>query len=81
VLIVESVADTLDPPGQAFELYRALRQAGDQVELVTFPRESHSELHRNFYGEISVEPWHGFDLRKRMLEFISRAFESKQPSN
>jgi dipeptidyl aminopeptidase/acylaminoacyl peptidase len=81
VLIVESVADTLDPPGQAFELYRALHQAGDQVELVTFPRESHAELHRNFYGEVSVEPWHGFDLRRRMLEFISRAFESKQPSN
>jgi dipeptidyl aminopeptidase/acylaminoacyl peptidase len=77
-LIVESVADTLDPPGQAYELYRALREAGDQVELVTFPRESHAELHRNFFGEVSVEPWHGFDLRNRMLEFISRAFESKQ---
>jgi dipeptidyl aminopeptidase/acylaminoacyl peptidase len=81
VLIVESVADTLDPPGQAFELYRALREAGDQVELVTFPRESHAELHRNFYGEVSVEPWHGFDLRNRMLEFISRAFQRTPPAN
>lgn len=80
-LIVQGLADTEDPPGQAFELYRALREAGDQVELVTFPREDHSELHRNFYGEVSVEPWHGFDLRNRMLEFISRAFESKQLSN
>jgi dipeptidyl aminopeptidase/acylaminoacyl peptidase len=80
-LIVQGLADTEDPPGQAFELYRALREAGDQVELVTFPRENHSELHRNFYGEVSVEPWHGFDLRNRMLEFISRAFESKQQSN
>jgi len=80
-LIVEGLADTEDPPGQAFELYRALYEAGDQVELVTFPRESHSELHRNFYGEVSVEPWHGFDLRNRMLEFISRAFQSKQLSN
>ena len=78
VLIVEALGDTLDPPGQAFELYRALREAGDQVELVTFPRESHPELHRNFFGEVSVEAWHGFDLRNRMLEFISRAFESKQ---
>ncbi len=77
VLIVQGLADTEDPPGQAFELYRALREAGDQVELVTFPRESHSELHRNFHGEVSVEPWHGFDLRNRMLEFISREFESK----
>jgi dipeptidyl aminopeptidase/acylaminoacyl peptidase len=81
VLIVQGLADTEDPPGQAFELYRALRQSGDQVELVTFPRENHSELHRNFYGEVSVEPWHGFDLRNRMVEFISRAFESKQRSN
>ena len=78
VLIVQGLTDTEDPPGQAFELYRALRQAGDQVELLTFPRENHSDLHRNFYGEVSVEPWHGFDLRNRMLEFISRAFESKQ---
>ena len=42
VLIVQGLADTEDPPGQAFELYRALHEAGDQVELVTFPRESHS---------------------------------------
>jgi dipeptidyl aminopeptidase/acylaminoacyl peptidase len=78
VLIVQGLADTEDPPGQSFELYRALHEAGDRVELVTFPRESHSELHRNFYGEVSVEPWHGFDLRNRMLEFISRGFESSQ---
>ncbi len=81
VLIVQGLADTEDPPGQAYELYRALREAGDQVELVTFPRENHSDLHRNFYGEVSIEPWHGFDLRRRMLEFISRAFDSKRPSN
>jgi dipeptidyl aminopeptidase/acylaminoacyl peptidase len=78
VLIVQGLADTEDPPGQAFELYRALHEAGDRVELVTFPRESHLELHRNFYGEVSVEPWHGFDLRNRMLEFISREFESRR---
>ena len=80
-LIVQGLADTEDPPGQAFELYRALRQAGDQVELVTFPREDHPELHRNFYGGVSVEPWHGLDLRNRMLEFLTRAFEAKQPSH
>jgi dipeptidyl aminopeptidase/acylaminoacyl peptidase len=78
VLLVQGLADTEDPPGQSFELYRALHEAGDQVELVTFPRESHGELHRNFHGEVSVEPWHGFDLRNRMIEFIARGFESKQ---
>ena len=78
VLIVQGLADTEDPPGQAFELYRALSEAGDKVELVTFPRESHSQLHRNFYGEVSVEPWHGLDLRNRMLEFLSREFAAAQ---
>jgi hypothetical protein len=48
---------------------------------VTFPREDHPELHRNFYGGVSVEPWHGLDLRNRMLEFLTRAFEAKQPSH
>jgi dipeptidyl aminopeptidase/acylaminoacyl peptidase len=73
VLIVEGLNDTEDPPGQAFELYRALRQAGDQVELVLFPRDSDPEAGRNFYGEVALEPWHGLDMRKRMLEFLSRA--------
>jgi dipeptidyl aminopeptidase/acylaminoacyl peptidase len=73
VLIVEGLADTEDPPGQAFELYRALREAGDQVELVLYPRDSDPETARNFYGEVGIEPWHGLDMRKRMLKFMSRA--------
>ena len=78
VLIVEGLNDTEDPPGQAFELYRALRQAGDQVELVLFPRDSDPEAGRNFYGEVAIEPWHGLDMRKRMLEFMSRACQMTQ---
>jgi len=78
VLVVEGLNDTEDPPGQAFELYRALRQAGDQVELVLFPRDSDPEAGRNFYGEVAIEPWHGFDMRKRMLEFMSRACQVTQ---
>ena len=78
VLIVEGLADTEDPPGQAFELYHSLREAGDQVELVLYPRDSDPQAGRNFYGEVSVEPWHGLDLRKRMLEFMSRACQMTQ---
>jgi dipeptidyl aminopeptidase/acylaminoacyl peptidase len=80
VLIVEGLADTEDPPGQAFELYRALREAGAQVELVLYPRDSDPEAARNFYGEVSLEPWHGLDMRKRMLEFMSRACQVTPPA-
>jgi dipeptidyl aminopeptidase/acylaminoacyl peptidase len=78
VLIVEGLGDTEDPPSQAFELYHSLREAGDQVELVLYPRDSDPEAARNFYGEVSIEPWHGLDLRKRMLEFMSRACQVTQ---
>jgi dipeptidyl aminopeptidase/acylaminoacyl peptidase len=78
VLVVEGLNDTEDPPGQAYELYRALRQAGHQVELVLFPRDSDPEAGRNFYGEVAIEPWHGFDMRKRMLEFMSRACQGTE---
>jgi hypothetical protein len=27
---------------------------------------------------VSIEPWHGLDLRKRMLEFMSRACQVTQ---
>jgi dipeptidyl aminopeptidase/acylaminoacyl peptidase len=73
-LLFQGVEDESDPMGQSLELYRALRQAGDSVELVTFPREKHEDLHRNFYGEVSLEPWHGVDLRNRMIKFIAEQF-------
>lgn len=74
LLLFQGVDDETDPMGQSLELYRALRQAGDPVQLVTYPREKHPDLHRNFYGEVSLEPWHGVDLRKRMVDFIAQAF-------
>jgi dipeptidyl aminopeptidase/acylaminoacyl peptidase len=73
-LLLQGEADTTDPMGQSQEMYRALRQEGVPVEMVTYPRESHGDLHSNFYGETSTEPMHGVDLRRRMVEFIQRGF-------
>jgi dipeptidyl aminopeptidase/acylaminoacyl peptidase len=74
ILLLQGEADTTDPMGQSQEMYRALRQEGVPVEMVTYPRENHGELHSNFYGETSPEPMHGVDLRRRMVEFIERGF-------
>jgi dipeptidyl aminopeptidase/acylaminoacyl peptidase len=79
-LLLQGEADTTDPMGQSQEMYRALRQEGVPVDMVTYPRESHGELHSNFYGETSPEPWHGVDLRRRMVEFIERAFGTETAS-
>jgi len=79
-LLLQGEADTTDPMGQSQEMYRALRQEGVPVDMVTYPRESHGELHSNFYGETSPEPWHGVDLRRRMVEFIERGFGAETAS-
>jgi dipeptidyl aminopeptidase/acylaminoacyl peptidase len=55
-------------------MYRALRQQGVPVDLVTYPREDHGPLAMGIYGRAVPEPWHGFDARQRMIEFIQRAF-------
>jgi acetyl esterase/lipase len=54
-------SDSVDPQGQAYEMYRALRQVGVPVELVIYPREQHLTLMSGVYGQPSGEPWHGFD--------------------
>lgn len=74
LLLLQGESDTIDPPGQSMELYRALRQEGSPVQLVLFPRESHHELGQNFYGFPSVEPLHGIALRQRILDFLHDAF-------
>jgi dipeptidyl aminopeptidase/acylaminoacyl peptidase len=79
VLLLQGSDDESDPMGQSLELYRTLRQVGDSVQLVTFPREKHADLHRNFYGEVSLEPWHGVDLRNRIVRFIAQAFGEPAP--
>jgi len=73
-LLIQGEADSTDPLGQSEEMYRALRQEGVPVELVTYPRENHGPLAGGIYGRPSPEPWHGFDGRQRIIQFIQKAF-------
>ncbi|MBS0417041.1 MAG: S9 family peptidase [Proteobacteria bacterium] len=73
-LLLQGQADSTDPVGQSQEMYRALRQNGVPVELVTYPRDDHGPLARALYGAPVSEPWHGFDARRRTIEFIEKAF-------
>jgi len=73
-LLLQGESDSTDPVGQAEEMYRALRQEGVPVELVTYPREDHGPLATGIFGRPVAEPWHGFDGRQRIVEFIDKAF-------
>jgi dipeptidyl aminopeptidase/acylaminoacyl peptidase len=74
-LLLQGESDTTDPLGQSQEMYRALRQMGVPVDLVTYPRDNHGPLAMALYGYPVPEPWHGFDARRRVVEFIQRAFD------
>jgi dipeptidyl aminopeptidase/acylaminoacyl peptidase len=74
-LLLQGQGDKVDPLGQAQEMYRALRQMGVKVDLVTYPREDHGPLARGIYGSPSAEPWHGFDARQRLVSFLEAAFK------
>ncbi len=78
-LILQGESDTTDPLGQAQEMYRALRQEGVAVELVTYPRENHGPLAIGMLGHPSPEPWHGFDARQHIVNFITAAFSPTPP--
>jgi dipeptidyl aminopeptidase/acylaminoacyl peptidase len=58
-------------------MYRALRQMGVPVELVEYPREDHGPLATGIFGAPSPEPWHGFDARQRIVQFIEKGFAGK----
>jgi dipeptidyl aminopeptidase/acylaminoacyl peptidase len=75
-LLLQGEGDTTDPLGQSKEMYRALRQAGVAVELVTYPRDNHGPLALAIYGYPVAEPWHGFDARRRVVAFIQKAFDA-----
>jgi len=79
-MLIQGQSDTTDPLGQAQEMYRALRQEGIPVELVTYPRENHGPLGGGIFGRPSTEPWHGFDARQRMVEFLSKGFGKRRPT-
>ncbi len=73
-LLLQGDADTTDPRGQSEEMYRALRQMGVPVDLVVYPRENHGPLARGIYGMPTPEPWHGFDARQHIVQFLQKAF-------
>jgi dipeptidyl aminopeptidase/acylaminoacyl peptidase len=69
-LLIQGENDVTDPLGQSQEMYRALRQEGVHVEMVQYPREGHRTLSRGMQGFPTQEPWHGFDVRQRIVKFI-----------
>ena len=73
-LLLQGESDGTDPLGQSQEMYRALRQAGVPVEMVSYPREDHGPLARGIFGYPVPEPWHGFDGRQRIVEFLQKGF-------
>jgi dipeptidyl aminopeptidase/acylaminoacyl peptidase len=75
-MLIQGEGDTTDPLGQSLEMYRALRQQGVAVQMLQYPRDNHGPLGMNMYGFPSTEPWHGFDARRRLVQFIKNAFDS-----
>ena len=80
-LLLQGEGDTTDPLGQAQEMYRALRQEGVPVELITYPRDNHGPLAGAMFGRPVPEPWHGYDARQRLIEFIDRAFDMPEATS
>ena len=73
-MLLQGESDTTDPLGQSQEMYRALRQMGVAVDLVTYPRDNHGPLSSAIQGAPTSEPWHGFDARQRVIAFFQKAF-------
>jgi dipeptidyl aminopeptidase/acylaminoacyl peptidase len=79
LLLLQGEEDPVDPLGQSQEMRRAMTQVGAPVVLVTYPRETHATLGAAFSAQVTREPWHGVDLRRRMIRFIADAFAGKPP--
>ncbi|MBC9031332.1 S9 family peptidase [Sphingomonas sp. JC676] len=73
-LLLQGEEDVTDPLGQSLEMWRALKQYGAPVALIVYPREGHGETGGSFRSLVSMEPWHGIDLRRRMFGFLRAAF-------
>jgi len=41
---------------------------------VTYPRDNHGPLAGAIFGRPVPEPWHGYDGRQRIVEFLDKAF-------
>jgi dipeptidyl aminopeptidase/acylaminoacyl peptidase len=76
-LLLQGEDDPTDPLGQSQEMRRAMKEIGAGVVLITYPRETHASLGAAFAAAATREPWHGDDLRRRMIAFISDAFAGK----
>ncbi len=74
-MLIQGEGDTTDPLGQSLEMYRALRQQGVRVQMLQYPRDNHGPLGMNMYGFPNTEPWHGFDARRRLVQFIKAEFD------
>ena len=77
-LLLQGEGDTTDPLGQSQEMYRALRQMGVPVEMVQYPRDNHGPLAIGMLGRPSMEPWHGFDARQRIVQFLENGLGQAQ---
>jgi dipeptidyl aminopeptidase/acylaminoacyl peptidase len=75
-MLLQGEGDTTDPLGQSKEMYRALRQVGVPVDIVTYPRDDHGPLALAIFGYPVPEPWHGFDARRRIVAFIQKSFDA-----
>ena len=73
-MLLQGESDRTDPLGQSEEMYRALRQKSVPVDLIKYPREDHGPLAGGIFGAPSPEPWHGFDGRQRIVDFLNKAF-------
>jgi dipeptidyl aminopeptidase/acylaminoacyl peptidase len=80
LLLLQGEDDPTDPLGQSEEMRRAMAQVGAPVVMISYPRETHATLGRGYSAEPSREPWHGVDLRRRMIQFIADAFAGKPPA-
>ena len=62
VLFLHGEQDPICPPGQAHEMWRALRELGVDTQLVVYPRESHGPRERE----------HVRDVLERVVDWFSR---------
>lgn len=59
-LLLQGAEDNIDPPGQSFEFYRALKHYGVEVQMALYPKEPHG----------FTQPKHRVDMLERMVSFI-----------
>ena len=80
-LLLQGESDTTDPIGQSEEMYRALRQMHIPVEMMRFPREDHGPLARGIFGYPTPEPWHGWQARQRIVQFLNLWLAAHPPTS